>query len=102
IYYDLKDQANYIKTTEELLSLFEEKYPLASVRYKLGELFFKEGQIKKATEVWSQFKGKENQFWSSLSQERLKEAAWNDDYKKYIKRIPAMSKAEVDAGAGGN
>lgn len=91
---DLKDYNKYKTKASELLEKFEDKYPLASLRYKLGEVYFKEGELKKASEIWDGYKGKDTQFWSSLSQEKLKEAKWNDDYKKYLKRIPAMSQAE--------
>lgn len=101
IYDELHDTDNYVSTTERLLSLFEEKYSLASVRFKLGETFFKKGELKKASEVWGLFKGKDTQFWSNLSQEKLKEAQWGDDYKKYLKRIPAMSQSDSSAKPGG-
>ncbi|MGZ3771454.1 MAG: tetratricopeptide repeat protein [Bdellovibrio sp.] len=78
----------------ELLEKYEEKRPLSSIRYKLGDIYFKRGQIQKAAEVWNEFKGDKNTFWKNLAQEQLKNSEWRDGYKKYIKRIPAMSENE--------
>ncbi|MGZ3785673.1 MAG: tetratricopeptide repeat protein [Bdellovibrio sp.] len=82
--------ASYAK----LLEKYEEKRPLSSIRYKLGEIYFKRGEIQKAAEVWNEFKGEKSAFWKKLAQEELKNSEWRDGYKKYIKRIPAMSENE--------
>lgn len=83
-----------MKSYQELLEKYEDSRPLASIRYKLGQIYFKEGSVKKASEVWSEFKGEKSSFWSNLAQEQLKNSQWRDDYQKYIKRIPAMSENE--------
>ena len=87
---DQKAAAAYAK----LLEKYEEKRPLSSIRYKLGEIHFKRGEIQKATETWAEFKGEKSEFWKNLAQEKLKDSHWRDGYKKYIQRIPAMSEAE--------
>jgi tetratricopeptide (TPR) repeat protein len=84
-----KNQA--IKTYEKLLSLYGATRPLASYRYKVGQLYFEAGEVKKAEETWQDLKNEKNDFWYKLSQEQLKGSEWKDEYKKYIKRIPAMS-----------
>jgi tetratricopeptide (TPR) repeat protein len=78
----------------KLLEKYEETRPLSSIRYKLGQIYFKRGEPKKAAEAWSEFKGEKSEFWKNLAQEQLKNSNWRDDYKKYIKRIPAMSENE--------
>lgn len=87
-----KDQA--LASYEKLLEKYEESRPLSSIRYKLGQLYFKQGEIQKAAEVWNEFKGEKSDFWKNLAQEQLKNSEWRDGYKKYIKRIPAMSENE--------
>jgi tetratricopeptide (TPR) repeat protein len=83
-----------IAAYEKLLGKYEETRPLSSIRYKLGQIYFKRGEPKKAAEAWSDFKGEKSEFWKNLAQEQLKNSNWRDDYKKYIKRIPAMSENE--------
>lgn len=89
-----KNQNELVASTERMLELFEETKPIASIRYKLGEIFFKQGRIKRAEKTWTGFKGAQADFWGNLAQEQLKNVAWRDDYKKYIERIPAMSQEE--------
>lgn len=90
-----KDQRDLAaKSYSALLEKYEEKRPLSSIRYKLGEIYFKDGEIQKAAEVWNDFKGEKSTFWKNLAQEQLKNSEWRDGYRKYIKRIPAMSENE--------
>ncbi len=83
-----------ITAYQNLLEKYEDKRPLSSLRYKLGQLYFQRGEIQKAAEVWNDFKGEKSGFWKNLAQEQLKNSEWRDGYKKYIKRIPAMSENE--------
>ena len=83
-----------IKTISNLLENFETKEILSSYRYKLGELYFNQGEIKKASDVWAELKGNESAFWSQLAQNKMRDSNWNEENKKYLKRIPAMSKSE--------
>lgn len=98
--YQLKAQLatkmNHTELAEEtyrtLLEKFEDKYPLYSSRYNLGKLFFDNGNLKEAEKVWSPLADRtEAQLWNRLAQENLKNRNWNDDYKKYTNRIPAMA-----------
>lgn len=84
-------QAEASATIEKLLKTYEKDRPLASLRYKLGQIYFDRGEVQKAAETWNNLKGTENDFWYKISQEKLKNAEWNDGYKKYLKRIPAMA-----------
>lgn len=58
-------------------------------KYQLGELYFEKGEMKKAEDTWSSFSEKDDKFWSQLANEKMKSAQWQDEYKKYLKRIPA-------------
>lgn len=77
-----------------ILDRFESTEDVAEERYKLGEIYFKKGELKKAETVWSKLKGPKAAVWTKITNNKLQEAQWNDDYKKYLKRIPAMSKIE--------
>ncbi len=89
-----KNEAELVTATQRMLELFEETKPIASIRYKLGEVYYKQGKIKKAEQAWTGFKGAQSEFWGKLAKEQIKNLTWRDDYKKYIERIPAMSKGE--------
>lgn len=82
------------KRYQTILKKYEANHNLAEERYKLGDLYFKKGEVKKAEETWAQLKGDGSDFWAKLSSDKLKNSQWNDDYKKYLKRIPAMSQME--------
>jgi predicted Zn-dependent protease len=88
---DKKQTPAAITTYQKILDTYEGKKPLASLRYKLGEIYFRQGEVKKAAEVWNDLKNEKGEFWKDLAQEQLKNSEWRDGYKKYIKRIPAMS-----------
>lgn len=83
-----------IKAITGLLENFENKENLADYRFKLGELYFNQGEMKKAQDVWSELKGSESDFWSQIAKTKMRDANWNEENKKYLKRIPAMSKSE--------
>lgn len=83
-----------IPVYESMLERYEAKKSLGSIRYKLGEIYFAKGDLAKAANTWKDFKGDKSKFWQDLAQEKLKDAEWADGYKKYIKRIPAMSESE--------
>ncbi|MBC7741679.1 MAG: tetratricopeptide repeat protein [Bdellovibrionaceae bacterium] len=83
-----------IKVLSQLINKFAEKHSMAQEKYLLGNLHFKNGEIKKAEQAWSQIKGADSDIWKKLSTEKLKQALWDEDYKKHIKRIPAMSQVE--------
>lgn len=83
-----------VATYQKLLDLYEKKRPLASLRYRLGKIHFDRGELKKAADVWKGFTGENVSFWRSLADDHLKSADWKEDYKKYLKRIPATSRNE--------
>lgn len=91
LYIDKGASKEAIGVYDHLLRAYEDKIPLASIRYKLGQIYFKQGDLQKAAEIWNQLQGDKNQFWYQLAQEQLKNSEWRSEYKKYIQRIPAMA-----------
>lgn len=92
-----KDEA--VKIYGEILEKYEDKRPLASMRYRLGKIQFDQGNLKKASETWSQFKGNQSEFWKNLAQDQLQSSDWKQNYNKYIQRIPAMTDKEAKPNA---
>lgn len=92
-YIEEKKDKQAIEILDDYLEKFEDKKPLASQRYRLGLIYFQNGEVQKAAEAWSSFKGEKSTFWQSLAQEKLKDSKWKTGYKKYIQRIPAMVNA---------
>ena len=77
--YIVNPQADSVATNQDI----------AREKYQLGELYFEKGEMKKAEDTWSSFADKDDKFWSQLANEKMKSAQWQDEYKKYLKRIPA-------------
>jgi tetratricopeptide (TPR) repeat protein len=91
LYLDKGEGPKAIAAFDSLLNQYEEKRLLASIRYKMGQIYFKKGDVQKAADVWGKLKTPKSEFWYNLAQEQLKNSEWRGDYKKYIQRIPAMS-----------
>jgi len=91
LYFEKNQKDLALRSYEKLLEKYEGKYPYESIRYKIGQIYFEKGDLQKASDTWNALKGKRNDFWYKLAQEQLTNSNWKDDYKKYIKRIPAMS-----------
>jgi tetratricopeptide (TPR) repeat protein len=75
----------------QLLDTFESKRMLSSIRFKTGKILFDEGDLKGAEKIWSSLQGKTGEYYKKLAQEKLAQAEWQDNYKKYIQRIPAAA-----------
>ena len=94
--FELGNQLNRpeetIQAAEKILKDYEETRPVASVRYRWGQILASQGKMKKAEEVWAGFKGPQSDFWRNLASEKVASESWNEDYKKYRNRIPAMSR----------
>ncbi len=86
-----------IKSYQKLLDSFESQRPLDSTRYKVGQLYFKNGKMKNAEQVWSKLN--QESVWARMAQEQLGHAQFKDGYKKYIDRIPAMAGMRKDKGS---
>jgi tetratricopeptide (TPR) repeat protein len=87
-----KDVDQAITWYDKLLTTYEPTFPLASTRFRLGKLYFDRGQVQKAQDIWSQFKGPGSDSWKKMAQEQVTSNEWKSDYKKYLDRIPAMEK----------
>lgn len=98
LYLQKGNKEKAISAYEKLLNTYESKRPLASLRYKLGEILFQKGEVQKASDIWGKIEGPQSEMWQKLAQEKLKNSEWRADYKKYIQRIPAMYKDEKADG----
>lgn len=83
-----------VETFQALLDKYETEKTLSSVRYRSGQILFDKGDILGAEKIWSRLNPKRDGVYLRLAQEKLENAKWNADYKKYIQRIPAMSSRE--------
>jgi outer membrane protein assembly factor BamD (BamD/ComL family) len=80
-----------VETYQQLLDDYEAKRPLGSIRYKVGEILFERGDLAGAEKVWKRLDGERYAALKKLATERLANADWQNENRKYIKRIPAMS-----------
>lgn len=80
-----------IKTYRELLAAYETKRPLESVRYRLGQVLFQDGDLKGAETAWNDLKSSKDNLWYNLATEQMQGAKWQNEYKKYLQRIPAAT-----------
>ncbi len=79
-----------VETYQKLLDRYEDKLSLGSVRYKVGQILFDRGDLKGAADVWKRLAGSKNDLLWKVGKEKLDQSQWQDEYNKYIKRIPAM------------
>lgn len=81
----------------DLLEAFEDKRPLSSIRYRIGQILYEDGDLKGAEAAWVELKPDQDNVWQRLASEQMRSAKWQDEYKKYINRIPAA--AEIRDGS---
>ncbi|MGE0526384.1 MAG: tetratricopeptide repeat protein [Bdellovibrionales bacterium] len=86
-----KKSLSAVEAYQNLLERFEDKMPLASVRYKVGQILFDRGDLKGASDVWSRLQGTPNEFLWKVGNEKIEDTKWRDSYRKYVDRIPAMA-----------
>lgn len=91
---DNKKQGEAISMMSEVISKFENKYKLNQEKFYLGNLYFEKGEIKNAERAWSRLEDEGTNLWKRLSQDKLRQSAWDVEYRKHLKRIPAMSQVE--------
>lgn len=89
---ETKNYKEAIGAYRKMLDKFEDNMSLESVRYQLGKLQFESGNFTDAEKTWSALKPEG--FWSKLAKEQLENSRWNQQYKKYLKRIPAFADAK--------
>lgn len=83
-----------VETYQKLLERYENKLPLANVRYGAGQILFDRGDLKGAADLWKPLEGGPNAFLYKIGKEKLEDTKWRDEYSKYVGRIPAMAKQE--------
>ncbi len=83
-----------ISMLSQIVQKFDSKYKLSEEKYQLGLLYFKNGELKKASQTWESISDSDGEIWKKLAQEKLQQSNWDESYKKHIKRIPAMSQME--------
>lgn len=86
-----------LENYQEFLEKHESDFGLYSTRYRAGELLYEKGDLKAARNMWSRLQGGNGEMYWKIAQEKLQHAEWQDEYKKYIKRVPAMTHLQ---GAG--
>lgn len=75
---------------EQLIAAAKKDQPLNDVRYKLGEIYFSQGQMKKAKDIWTDLQNRANgESWYQLAKEKMDSKEWNEQYEKYLNRLPA-------------
>jgi len=94
---DANDSKTAISALSDLLSRYEKNYSLSEERFKLGQIYFNQGDLKKAEDTWANFQGAESHFWEKLASEKINNSKWKQDYKKYLKRIPATASDSVSS-----
>jgi predicted Zn-dependent protease len=88
-----------VEEYQNLLEQYESKRPLGAVRYKVGKLLFNRGDVKGAENVWGKLQGGNNEVYWDMAKETLDQSKWQDEYQKYVKRIPAMN-GKAQGGEG--
>lgn len=91
VYLASGDSKNNQKLLEAMLEQYQDRESLAPYRYRLGKLYYDEGNVQKATEVWKVLEQKKQSYWWSLASNSLKENEFKNTYQRYIQRIPAMA-----------
>lgn len=86
-----------LENYQEFLEKHEADFGLYSVRYRAGELLYEKGDLKAARNMWQKLQAGNGEMYWKIAQEKLQHAEWQDEYKKYIKRVPAMTHLQ---GAG--
>ena len=86
-----------VESYQKMLERFEAKMPLASVRYKVGQILFDRGDMQGASEVWKRLQGTPNEFLWKIGREKLEDSKWKGDYNKYMNRIPAMTTSKANS-----
>lgn len=81
-----------LENYQEFLEKNEADFGLYSIRYRAGELLYEKGDLKAARSMWQKLQGGNGEMYWKIADEKLQHAEWQDEYKKYIKRVPAMSR----------
>lgn len=86
-----KDKEKHKAFLEKFYNEFKDsKNDFDKEKYELVKIYFNDGSLKEANEVRGRIS--DNSIWSKLASEYSQQADWDQKYKKYIDRVPAMKK----------
>lgn len=93
----LEGQSKDLAATEayqQLLDEMEDQLPLGGIRYRLGQLVFKRGDLGGAEKIWAKLDSTKYGTFRKLAFEQLENAQWQSEHRRYVNRIPAMAKSK--------
>jgi len=90
LYVKLNKPALAIGAYKLYLEKFGDQTQVATVKYKLGKLYFDQQNFREATQVWSSLKDEAGgELWDKMAKEQLAQAQWDKKYTRYFERKPA-------------
>ncbi len=89
--YEKRGQYGFAEKSYKLLiDKFGDGLPVASIKYKLGKIYFDQTQIKEAEKIWKTLKDEiDGSLWAKMADEQLAQVQWSEKYKRYVDRKPA-------------
>jgi len=78
-------------TIERCLNKLGDTTQVPELKFLLGKSYIQMGEIRRAEEIFQKIDGNEASYWSSLAKDQMNQVNFEDSYKKYLKRIPALS-----------
>lgn len=88
-----EDKEKYKSFLKRFFSEFKDsKKNFDKEKYDLGKLYIEEGNVKDANEVVGRIS--KGSIWAKLAAEYTEQENWDQKYKKYIDRVPAMKSKE--------
>lgn len=79
----------FYQALQIFINKFNEYTNLDDLRYELGKLALGKNKIKEAEQIWSKFKNQQSS-WALLAKSDLAGVKYDDEYKNYMNRIPAL------------
>jgi len=85
-----KNKTKYYDFLKRFYAEFKnQKFDFDREKYQLGAYYAEQSKLKEADDVWAGIG--EKSYWKKLAKESRDEKKWDEQYKKYINRIPAMA-----------
>ena len=90
LYISKKQIPEAIKAYGLVIEKYGDSDSVASVRYKLGKLYYDQKNLREASRVWGPLKdSKGGEMWAKMADEHLSAAQWSQKYNRYLNRAPA-------------
>lgn len=89
--FDRSEYSEAMSAYQQLLEAYETATPMPLVRYRVGLMQFQKGELQAAADTWRALDTPRARFWFQLGQEKLASADFQDRYRNYVDRIPAMA-----------